>query len=60
MVYKVHVEAARHHAEGLEILLIGHAGHPEVVGTMGQLPRGAVRLIETVAQARAFVPRDAE
>ena len=58
LVYKVHIEAERHHAEGLEILLIGHAGHPEVVGTMGQLPEGAVRLIETVAQARAFNPRD--
>jgi len=58
LVYKVHIEAARHHAEGLEILLIGHAGHPEVVGTMGQLPGGAVHLIETVAQARAFTPRD--
>ncbi|HUJ37811.1 MAG TPA: 4-hydroxy-3-methylbut-2-enyl diphosphate reductase [Hyphomicrobium sp.] len=58
LVYKVHVEAARHHAEGLEILLIGHAGHPEVVGTMGQLPPGAVRLIETVAEARTFTPRD--
>ncbi len=44
--------------QGLEILLIGHAGHPEVVGTLGQLPDGAVRLIETVAQARTFVPRD--
>ncbi len=60
LVYKVHIEAARHHAEGLEILLIGHAGHPEVVGTMGQLPGGAVRLIETVEQARAFTPRDPE
>jgi 4-hydroxy-3-methylbut-2-en-1-yl diphosphate reductase len=59
LVYKVHIEAARHHAEGLEILLIGHAGHPEVVGTMGQLPDGAVHLIETVVQARAFSPRDA-
>jgi 4-hydroxy-3-methylbut-2-en-1-yl diphosphate reductase len=58
LVYKVHIEAARHHAEGLEILLIGHAGHPEVVGTMGQLPGGAVHLIETVTQARAFTPRD--
>jgi 4-hydroxy-3-methylbut-2-en-1-yl diphosphate reductase len=58
LVYKVHIEAARHHAEGLEILLIGHAGHPEVVGTMGQLPEGAVHLIETVAQARSFSPRD--
>ncbi len=58
LVYKVHIEATRHHAEGLEILLIGHAGHPEVVGTMGQLPDGAVHLIETVAEARAFTPRD--
>ena len=57
LVYKVHVEAARHMPRA-EILLIGHAGHPEVVGTMGQLPDGAVRLIETVAQARTFVPRD--
>jgi 4-hydroxy-3-methylbut-2-enyl diphosphate reductase len=60
LVYKVHIEATRHHAEGLEILLIGHAGHPEVVGTMGQLPAGAVQLIETVAQARAFTPRDSK
>jgi 4-hydroxy-3-methylbut-2-enyl diphosphate reductase len=58
LVYKVHIEATRHHADGLEILLIGHAGHPEVVGTMGQLPDGAVHLIETVAEARAFTPRD--
>jgi 4-hydroxy-3-methylbut-2-enyl diphosphate reductase len=58
LVSKVHIEAARHHEEGLEIILIGHAGHPEVVGTMGQLPEGAVQLVETVAQARAFVPRD--
>jgi 4-hydroxy-3-methylbut-2-en-1-yl diphosphate reductase len=58
LVYKVHIEATRHHAEGLEILLIGHAGHPEVVGTMGQLPDDAVHLIETVAEARAFTPRD--
>ena len=42
LVFKVHIEAARHSEEGLEILLIGHAGHPEVVGTMGQLPDGAV------------------
>ncbi len=56
LVSKVHIEAARHHEEGQEIILIGHAGHPEVVGTMGQLPQGAVRLIETVADARAFSP----
>ncbi len=58
LVSKVHIEAQRHHQEGLEIVLIGHAGHPEVAGTMGQLPDGAVRLIETVEQARAFAPRD--
>lgn len=58
LVSKVHVEAGRHHDAGREIVLIGHAGHPEVVGTMGQLPEGAVALIETVADARAFQPRD--
>ncbi|MCA6228395.1 MAG: 4-hydroxy-3-methylbut-2-enyl diphosphate reductase [Phenylobacterium sp.] len=55
LVSKVHVEAARHHAAGRQVLLIGHAGHPEVVGTMGQLPDGAVVLIETLEDARAFV-----
>lgn len=54
LVSKVHVEAERHHAAGRHILLIGHAGHPEVVGTMGQLPPGAVSLIETVEDAEAF------
>lgn len=58
LVSKVHVEAERLHARGLEILLIGHAGHPEVIGTMGQLPDGAVKLIETVADAEAFQPAD--
>ena len=58
LVSKVHVEAERHHAQGLDIVLIGHAGHPEVIGTMGQLPEGAVALIETVADARRFQPRD--
>src|SRR5262250_1856143 len=47
LVSKVHVEAARHHADGREVLLIGHAGHPEVIGTIGQLPKGIVHLIET-------------
>jgi 4-hydroxy-3-methylbut-2-en-1-yl diphosphate reductase len=42
LVSKVHIEANRHHAEGREIVLIGHAGHVEVIGTMGQLPPGAV------------------
>ena len=59
LVSKVHVEAQRHYDAGMEIVLIGHAGHPEVVGTMGQLPEGAVTLIETVEDARAFTPRDA-
>jgi 4-hydroxy-3-methylbut-2-enyl diphosphate reductase len=58
LVSKVHVEAARHYEAGREIVLIGHAGHPEVVGTMGQLPDGAVTLIETPADAEAFQPRD--
>jgi len=58
LVSKVHVEAERHFQAGREILLIGHAGHPEVVGTMGQLPDGAVTLIETVADANAYQPRD--
>lgn len=58
LVSKVHVEAERHHEAGREILLIGHAGHPEVIGTMGQLPEGVVKLIETVEDARSFQPAD--
>jgi 4-hydroxy-3-methylbut-2-enyl diphosphate reductase len=58
LVSKVHVEAERHFADGLEIVLIGHAGHPEVIGTMGQLPDGAVTLLETLDDAEAFAPRD--
>jgi 4-hydroxy-3-methylbut-2-enyl diphosphate reductase len=60
LVSKVHVEAERLHGAGAEILLIGHAGHPEVIGTTGQLPPGAVHLIETIADALAFTPRDPE
>lgn len=48
LVSKVHREAERHHAQGHQIVLIGHKGHPEVIGTMGQLPVGAVLLVETV------------
>src|ERR1700756_740581 len=59
LVTKVHREAEIHHKRGREIVLIGHAGHPEVIGTMGQLPDGAVRLIETLDDARRFVPKDA-
>ncbi len=47
LVSKVHREAERHYSEGRQIILIGHAGHPEVIGTMGQLPDGAVLLVET-------------
>ena len=58
LVSKVHMEAKRHHERGDEIILIGHAGHPEVIGTMGQLPSETVRLIETVDDARTFQPRN--
>ena len=54
LVSKVHVEAERHHANGKHIILIGHAGHPEVVGTRGQLPPGAISLVETVEDAQTF------
>ncbi len=58
LVSKVHMEAARHHTDGYEIVLIGHAGHPEVIGTMGQLPADAITLVETEDDAAAFQPRD--
>ncbi len=54
LVSKVHVECERRHDEGRHIILIGHAGHPEVIGTMGQLPAGAISLVETVEDAEAF------
>jgi 4-hydroxy-3-methylbut-2-enyl diphosphate reductase len=59
LVTKVHREAEIHHRRKREILLIGHAGHPEVDGTIGQLPAGSVKLIETLADAESFVPTDA-
>ena len=58
LVTKVHREAQIHFKRGHEIVLIGHAGHPEVVGTLGQLPEGAVKLVETLADAAAFTPKD--
>jgi 4-hydroxy-3-methylbut-2-enyl diphosphate reductase len=58
LVSKVHIEAERLFDQGREILLIGHAGHPEVIGTTGQLPEGAVHLIQTLADVEAFSPRD--
>ena len=58
LVTKVHREAAIHFKRGREILLIGHSHHPEVVGTLGQLPDGAVSLIETAADAAPISPKD--
>ncbi|MCH8858405.1 MAG: 4-hydroxy-3-methylbut-2-enyl diphosphate reductase [Proteobacteria bacterium] len=61
LVSKVHIEAEQHFRAGRAILLIGHFGHPEVVGTMGQLPEGAVMLVQTVADAgRIAVPANME
>ncbi len=60
LVTKVHMEAQRHFIEGLEIVLIGHKHHPEVIGTMGQLPEGAITLIETVEDVAALKVRDTE
>ncbi|MBO6544651.1 MAG: 4-hydroxy-3-methylbut-2-enyl diphosphate reductase [Alphaproteobacteria bacterium] len=57
LVSKVHVEAERHFEADRDIILIGHTGHPEVIGTMGQLPEGAVTLIETIADAENIMPR---
>jgi len=58
LVSKVHVEANRHFEEGRHILMIGHEGHPEVEGTLGQLPEGAITLVETVEDADRVSPAD--
>ena len=58
LVTKVHNEAARHHENGLQMIMIGHAGHPETVGTMGQLPIGEVLLVETEADVAHLLVRD--
>lgn len=58
LVSKVHKEAERHHAAGRQVILIGHYGHPEVEGTMGQLPDGAVLLVETVADVDSLTVDD--
>jgi 4-hydroxy-3-methylbut-2-enyl diphosphate reductase len=58
LVSKVHSEAEHHFAAGQQVVLIGHAGHPEVVGTLGQLPEGAVLLVENEAQVETLQPRD--
>lgn len=58
LVSKVHKEAERYFAKGCQIILIGHEGHPEVIGTMGQLPAGAVLLVETAADVQTLAVRD--
>lgn len=58
LVSKVHFEAARHSERGLQIVMIGHAGHPETVGTMGQLPAGEVLLVETADDVAGLQVRD--
>lgn len=58
LVSKVHKQAMRHQRLGRHVVLIGHAGHPEVIGTMGQLPEGTVSLIETIEDAEAYEPAD--
>ena len=58
LVTKVHREAEIHHRRKREIVLIGHAGHPEVVGTMGQLPEGSITLVQSVDDIERYTPRD--
>lgn len=58
LVSKVHIEAERHSENGRQIIMIGHAGHPETVGTMGQLPEGEVLLVETVEDVATVEVRD--
>lgn len=60
LVSKVHIEAERHHQNGLQMVMIGHAGHPETIGTMGQLPEGEVLLVETTDDVATLTPRDPE
>ena len=55
LVTKVHRESERHYKNGYQIILIGHKGHPEVIGTMGQLPKGSIRLIETEKDAQNLI-----
>ncbi len=60
LVSKVHIEAERHHANGLQLVMIGHEGHPETVGTMGQLPEGEVLLVEEASDVAQLDVRDPE
>ena len=58
LVSKVHIEASRHASNGLQMVMIGHQGHPETIGTMGQLPDGDVLLVETADEVEQLVVRD--
>jgi len=58
LVSKVHIEAERHSKDRLQMVMIGHDGHPETIGTMGQLPPGEVLLVETAADVATLAPRD--
>jgi len=58
LVSKVHIEAERHAANGLQMVMIGHQGHPETIGTMGQLPEGEVLLVESIKDVATLRPRD--
>ena len=60
LVSKVHIEAERHYKNGLQILMIGHRGHPETIGTMGQLPEGEVLLVEDESDAQNLEVRDTQ
>jgi len=60
LVSKVHFEAERHSENNLQLVMIGHAGHPETIGTMGQLPIGEVLLVETEGDVATLTPRDPE
>jgi len=56
LVSKVHIEAAKLYNNGYEIILIGHKNHPEIIGTIGQLPNGSIKLIEDIEDAKNFTP----
>ena len=58
LVSKVHIEAERHYSNGLQMVMIGHEGHPETIGTMGQLPKGEVLLVETPEDVTKITPRN--
>ena len=60
LVSKVHIEAERHYDAGLQMIMIGHAGHPETIGTMGQLPKGAILLVETESDVANLRVTDAQ